>query len=230
MNVDEAQIIGRLISAHWERPHMTSDTVKVWISRLVEFDFEQSQDVLDSIAESGTPYRPSPGEFVAAYRQHSRRVEIERETMERQNGPTEGSPAVVGSTIVGVLGPAVANSEADDRDFAGYWVRCIRADAAGTARPEVPEHLRERVERARSVAANELTSRELHPAAHYCTSSMIAVAMPDEQSSGGYWRPCDICNAAGFEKWRDGKLSTTHRQAEAQRLTLVVPNDYEGLY
>ncbi len=73
MNVDEIEIVQRLIIGHWPQPPMTPEEQLQWARTLGRYGYEDAVDVLDMIAEAGAKWRPTDGEFVAEYRTRTER-------------------------------------------------------------------------------------------------------------------------------------------------------------
>ena len=70
MNVDEIQIILRLITGHWPSPPLSDDEMNVWTHTLLPLNFDATCDVLDLISTAGRTFRPNDGEFMAEYKMH----------------------------------------------------------------------------------------------------------------------------------------------------------------
>jgi hypothetical protein len=43
---------------------------------------------------------------------------------------------------------------------------------------------------------------------HDCSGGMVQITEPSKDSAGGSWRPCEVCNPAGYERWRNGEYRT----------------------
>lgn len=87
MNVDEAQIVTRLILGYWPTPEMGDDELIIWSRHLAPLDFGDACEVTEMIATAGRAFRPNAGEFVAEYRQ---------KTLRPKGFPSDPTPALDG--------------------------------------------------------------------------------------------------------------------------------------
>ena len=69
MTGDETEVALRLLTGHWPRPALTEAETAVWMRTLSARRLDLSVTVIDRIAATGATWRPTDGEFLAAYRQ-----------------------------------------------------------------------------------------------------------------------------------------------------------------
>ena len=96
MTGDETEVALRLLTGHWPRPALTEAETAVWVRTLSARRLDLSVTVIDRIAATGATWRPTDGEFVAAYRQAvSRlpRVPVDRTAPELDVTTERKSPA-----------------------------------------------------------------------------------------------------------------------------------------
>lgn len=68
MTPDEVGMLQRLVAGYWPSPAPSDDELAVWERALAPCDFETAVGVVDQISATGQHWRPTAGEFVAAYR------------------------------------------------------------------------------------------------------------------------------------------------------------------